>query len=240
MYEVPLEKARNWKPTNTTRGADKAPLQIPQRLDIECPYPACRRSLVGVTLDWKMIPSGDQYVALPCPGCKELIRLLLIHPPTFTEHEAGLSLTALYLYPAPPLETLNNELIASVSPKFGEIYGQTAQAERLGLDQICGMGYRKALEYLIKDYLCYLYPERAKEFRGPDFWLSIAIRELDDPRLQPIAERASWLGNDETHYERRWAEHDVEHLKLAIRLVANLIDAELIRRQLLESMPRES
>jgi hypothetical protein len=45
------------------------------------------------------------------------------------------------------------DAIRKVLPSFVEIYDQSSEAERLGLDQICGCGLRRSLEFLIKDYL---------------------------------------------------------------------------------------
>lgn len=42
--------------------------------------------------------------------------------------------------------------IEELSPNFVKIYTQTKIAEEMGLDLICGPGYRKALEFLIKDF----------------------------------------------------------------------------------------
>ena len=46
-----------------------------------------------------------------------------------------------------------SQTIKDISPTFESNYNQALCAEQMSLDQICGPGYRKALEYLIKDYL---------------------------------------------------------------------------------------
>lgn len=43
-----------------------------------------------------------------------------------------------------------NKIIEKVSPKFREIYSQASRAENLGLNEITGLGYRKALEFFNK------------------------------------------------------------------------------------------
>ncbi|KKK63091.1 hypothetical protein LCGC14_2997790, partial [marine sediment metagenome] len=43
--------------------------------------------------------------------------------------------------------------IKEVSKSFCEIYKQASYAESYGLNEICGVGYRKSLEFLVKDYL---------------------------------------------------------------------------------------
>lgn len=50
--------------------------------------------------------------------------------------------------------------ICKVSPSFVEIFNQAYHAEQYKLKEICGVGYRKAIEFLIKDYLISIYPEQ--------------------------------------------------------------------------------
>lgn len=42
--------------------------------------------------------------------------------------------------------------VVEVSPNFKTVFCQASVAEATALDQIAGVGYRKALEFLIKDY----------------------------------------------------------------------------------------
>ena len=44
------------------------------------------------------------------------------------------------------------EEIKKISVNFVEIYSQAHTAEHYGLNQIAGVGYRKSLEFLVKDY----------------------------------------------------------------------------------------
>jgi hypothetical protein len=43
--------------------------------------------------------------------------------------------------------------LKAISPDFCAIYNEAHKAEQLGLSLVSGPGYRKALEFLIKDYL---------------------------------------------------------------------------------------
>ena len=43
--------------------------------------------------------------------------------------------------------------IEELSPDFVKIYGEAEFAEQENLGEICGVGYRKGLEFVIKDYL---------------------------------------------------------------------------------------
>ena len=54
-----------------------------------------------------------------------------------------------------PVEAKRKETppeIATLSPSFAKIAAQAQTAEASGLDEVAGPGYRKALEFLIKDY----------------------------------------------------------------------------------------
>ena len=59
---------------------------------------------------------------------------------------------------------------------------------------------------------------------------------VTDTNIKECARRATWLGNDETHYERRWNEHDIEDLKVLIDLTKNWIDNELLTEHYIETM----
>ncbi len=49
-----------------------------------------------------------------------------------------------------------------------------------------------------------------------------------DLRVRQCAERAIWLGNDETHYERRWMGKDLQDLKVLTKLTVNWIHSEAL------------
>lgn len=51
-----------------------------------------------------------------------------------------------------PREEVFSEIINKLSPCFVQIYNQAAASEALGLSEIAGIGYRKSLEFLIKDF----------------------------------------------------------------------------------------
>jgi len=131
------------------------------------------------------------------------------------------------------------EQITKTSADFVTIYDQAMQAESAKLDQLVGMGLRKALEFLIKDFLVKEHAEEADEIRR--MLLGRCIEKyVDDGKLKMAAQRAAWLGNDETHYERRWDTKDVTDLKRLVHLTENWIDSALVLRQYEDEMPASS
>lgn len=127
--------------------------------------------------------------------------------------------------------------LANLSPAFVEIYGQAEISEALGLGQVCGLGYRKAVEFLVKDYCLSRRPvgEHLSILSTP---LAQCIsRFVDDHRIKDVANRAAWLGNDEGHYVRKWIDRDVTDLKLLIRLLCNWIESSILTEQYRKDMP---
>ena len=128
--------------------------------------------------------------------------------------------------------------ISNVSPEFYEILDQAYAAEQYGLPLVAGPGYRKALEHLVKDYVGSKLidePSRDAVRRNPK--LIDVIRMIGDTLIVDVASRAAWLGNDETHYERRWISHDMDHLKKLIQLTERFIANQLDAAELIRSMP---
>ena len=61
--------------------------------------------------------------------------------------------------------------------------------------------------------------------------------DVSDERIKQVAKRATWLGNDETHYVRKWEDKDVKDLVSLIDLTIRWIESEIETKKLLESMP---
>ena len=135
--------------------------------------------------------------------------------------------------PTPP--TIAEE-VKAVSPAFVEIYTQASAAEAYGLSQIAGVGFRKALEFLVKDYCVSKTPEAAEPIKTKMLGRCIADH-VTDANIKVCAQRAAWLGNDETHYVRKWEDKDILDLKVLLELTMNWIRNEALTKRYLESMP---
>jgi hypothetical protein len=113
------------------------------------------------------------------------------------------------------------------------------RADYHGLDDVFGMALRKAFEFLIKDYCISKHPDKEETIK--DTFLGTVIKNyVSDTNIKICAERATWLGNDETHYERRWTGHDVKDLHTLIKLTLNWISNEQLTASYLESMQKKN
>ncbi|MBE7635151.1 DUF4145 domain-containing protein [Tenacibaculum finnmarkense genomovar ulcerans] len=126
--------------------------------------------------------------------------------------------------------------IKDTSTNFELIYNEAYKSEQQKLMQICGVGYRKALEFLIKDYSIQKNePEKDKILRMA---LGNCIKTfIEDKRIQSVAKRAVWLGNDETHYVKKWEDKDLNDLKKLIDLTVHWIEMEKLTESFENEMP---
>lgn len=128
--------------------------------------------------------------------------------------------------------------ISELDSKFVTTYLQALEAENRGLDEISGMGYRKSIEYLVKDYCINKQPDIANEIE--DLPLSQVINnhfgEPTEKDLKQLLLRATWLGNDMTHYLKYHDNFDIEDLKELIRLVMDEIHSIAQKRHYIENI----
>ena len=130
-----------------------------------------------------------------------------------------------------------SEDIETISPAFVEIYNQAYAAQQLELTDVCGVGYRKALEFLIKDYIIFEKTNEAEIEAIKSKKLGKCISEdVQDANVKEVAKRATWLGNDETHYVRKWEDKDIHSLVNLIRLVIHWIEASEATKRILAEM----
>lgn len=120
-----------------------------------------------------------------------------------------------------------DENIEKISPQFVKIYNQSLQAETIGLDEIAGLGYRKSVEFLIKDYSIHKNPEKEEEIKNT--WMKVCIEKyIDNANIKLLAERSDWIGNDEAHYVRKQKDRDITDMKKFIKAMVYFIGMTLI------------
>lgn len=92
------------------------------------------------------------------------------------------------------------------------------------------------MEFLLKDYLIELFPDK-KQSIIKDSILKCIISYVDDTRLKTTSKRAIWLGNDHTHYEKKWNDQNLSDLKTLIKLTVNWIESDIMTKKFNDAMP---
>ncbi|WP_295163383.1 hypothetical protein [Selenomonas sp. F0473] len=111
--------------------------------------------------------------------------------------------------------------IRKYSPDFYAIYQQSIEAENRHMDKICGMGYRKAVEFLVKDYLIQKHPDEKENIKKEP--LSQSIDRIKNQSIKDLSKASTWLGNDQTHYTAKHLNYHIEHLRGFIRALCHHI-----------------
>ncbi len=137
--------------------------------------------------------------------------------------------------PLTPQEEPFSKEIIQLSPLFVAIYNQSLAAEAANLEHLTGIGLRKALEFLIKDLAIQEHPNDQTAIQSTPLGACIE-KFIDDGNVKECAKRAAWLGNDETHYVRKWTNKDANDLKALIGLTIQWIKNLLLTRKYMAEM----
>lgn len=126
--------------------------------------------------------------------------------------------------------------VVNISTNYCDMYSECYRAEAAGLSQVAGFGYRKALEFLIKDYLVSHRPEDRLTIESTPLAGCIETY-VGDANVRDVGRRAVWLGKG--HAQRSWADKDLRDLKTVLELVLRWIETEYLTAELLKTMPLE-
>lgn len=118
--------------------------------------------------------------------------------------------------------------------KFIDTYRQALEAENHGLDEIAGMGFRKSIEYLVKDVAARDFPEDKDKIKK--LFLGDVVKKYYSGDLKDLLERATWLGNDQSHYFKLFEEYDITTLKELIGLIVSELDTAYRKKKYIEAI----
>lgn len=122
------------------------------------------------------------------------------------------------------------EEIDTFSTQFRKVYTESLIAEAYNLTSISGVGYRKSIEFLVKDFLINFINHEDSE-QISKIPLSQAINKISKPEMINLAKASTWLGNDETHYQRKYEDKDITDMKRFIRALTYFISSEVVARE---------
>ena len=193
--------------------------------------PICNKGIVPKVISAVACYGGPDIVNVAmlylCPSCYQAflsVSRCLSEP--YPSLRIPVETRTLYVAPQKYFREEFEPEIRTLSPQFVEIYNQAAEAEASNLDELAGIGYRKALEFLVKDFCIHKNPDSADEIKST--MLGACIKKwIDDKRINTLAERAVWIGNDETHYVRKHTDLDIKDMKRFLKALLGFIAAEL-------------
>jgi len=128
--------------------------------------------------------------------------------------------------------------VEKYSKNFITIYNQAYKAEMNGLSEICGLGYRKAFEFLIKDYLIKKIPKQEHQEIKSLMIAKCIDKYVANDEIKLLSHRVLWLGNDHAHYIRKWKGKTLDDLKRLIDLTIQWIKIKDELDKVHKSMPQ--
>lgn len=200
--------------------------------------PICHHALIPKPLNGYYVSEQNHasvYMLFLCPNCRNIF---LVKYGCSRVHMSNIeTIFVKGIYPSTPESIALSKDISNLSPMFVTTYNQSIAAEAQQLTEIAGCGFRKALEYLIKDYLCHKVPEESEIIKSE--FLGNAIKRINDERIKTLAERAVWIGNDETHYIRKHDNLDLSNMKQFVLAMLHYVEAELTLEKALSVLPKK-
>lgn len=135
--------------------------------------------------------------------------------------------TMIEILPNSRNKTIFEDKIQNLSSEFVSIYNQAEIAEQSGLNHICGLGYRKSVEFLVKDFSIHNNPNDTESIKSMP--LAQCIKKyIKEDKIKTLAERSVWIGNDETHYVRKHDDRDISDMKQFIKALVYFISMTLV------------
>lgn len=216
--------------------------------EMECIYeeptvcPMCHHALVPQPLQGYFVKQENKfvgydeifgvYILFLCPRCRRVFLVeytACFHPGDSTK----LSTSQICgIYPRVADSAAFHQSVNELSPMFVITYNQSEAAEAQQLTEVAGCGYRKALEYLVKDYLSHKFPQEGEDIKVE--FLGVSIKRIEDNRIKTLVERATWIGNDATHYVKKHENLDIQDMKKFINAMLHYIISELSFEDALE------
>lgn len=127
-----------------------------------------------------------------------------------------------FIYPSVAYEKFQSENISQFSSRFIDVYNQSLLAEFNGSIDIAAIGFRTSLEILIKDFAINVRGDDSSEVSK--LKLIGAISKYLSGDLAASADVIRILGNDYTHYQKKYPDMDFVILKKYMEIFIKQIE----------------
>ncbi len=192
--------------------------------------PACNTN-VHMKLICEIVKDEFHYIMVECPKCDAIIVKKYKDIGVRSDYLDG----TLEVYPQKIKTKEFESSVMNISEMFVSIFNQALAAESMGLDQIAGIGYRKAIEFLIKDYAIGKNPSDTENIKKKPLMQCINDY-VTEPKIKKMVTGAVWIGNDETHYTKKWADKDIKDLKKLIDITVYWMNFEILTEEYQKTM----
>lgn len=188
----------------------------------ECPHchqsSSCEIFTPGIATN-----RDDVNFIVQCTACEKIF---------FTKYRmrADYTLIPLSTFPNSSFQNHFPKEVALISPKFIEIYEQAITAKNSNLNELVGIGLRRAFEFLVTDYIKNVLLDEPKKT------LEQKIEQIDVRNVNVHSTLIRWVGNDTTHTKVTHPEFSVDDMIKSIEIVVYYLHSEYISNELAKNI----
>lgn len=210
----------------------------PITYSVKCPF--CKKDTPAHEIGFHQ-EANLKFIIARCLLCNEI---LFIKQESKFDEKMGIYFDNydLSVYPLPIEEKIFSEEIQSISLNFQNLYNEALKSEQYKLKNICGLAYRRAVEFLIRDFACYLNPEKRDEILNDNNFSNVICNRIPNKAcfydIKEISKRAWWIGSDYAHYNKKYEENDIEDIKKMIDIIVSNIEA-YIKTEKYKQIPKK-
>lgn len=125
--------------------------------------------------------------------------------------------------PQPSFDKYTDNDLEALSPRYVEASQQALNAESRGDIELAAIGYRFALECLVKDYAIKELKQPVDEVKGKALYNSLWDYLSEQKELLKSSDVVRILGNDYAHYDRKYPQYDFSVLKQYFEVFTTLL-----------------
>lgn len=201
----------------------------PVNVDDSCPN--CKKPTNPDLVNSSYFPLGADKTSLVltfrCLGCKHFwTEEFMATRYSINSYTDKYEIEHIKVVPNLPSDILISDDVEIVSPIGKQIYVQALKAEHEQLDHIAGIGYRKALEFFVKDFSIVTNPDDEEKISKMPL-KQVIETYIKDEDLKTFALASAYIGNDEGHYYRNNPDKDFTHLKNYLHGVIHYMEMKL-------------
>lgn len=119
--------------------------------------------------------------------------------------------------------------IMELSKGFVENYNDAYMAEQCGCRHIVGIGYRRAFEFLVKDYAIKYNPDDAQSIKTMNLKDCVDKYFLEG-ETKKLLINTTWIGNDFAHYMNKHQDINIADLKFLVDLSTKEIENDIKKK----------
>ncbi|MCW0988451.1 DUF4145 domain-containing protein [Streptococcus anginosus] len=205
---------------------------VSKSVDVEDVCPNCKRPTNPHLVNSSYFPIDNDKTSLVltfrCLGCRHFWTEEFIATRfEINSYTDGYDIDHINVIPNLPSDIPISDNVEMISPIGKQIYIQALKAEQEKLDHIAGIGYRKALEFFVKDFSILINQDDEEKIK--DMPLKQVIENyINDEDLKTFALASAYIGNDEGHFYRKNPDKDFTHLKKYLHGVIYYLEKRLM------------